>query len=62
MSNLHNCIRQKNRIPVGREIDLPRNNGISDNLQNETKYGIFSGSYFPVLGVNMEIRGVSLRI
>ena len=37
MSNLHNCIRQKNRIPVGHEIDLPRNNGISDNLQNETQ-------------------------
>ena len=37
MRNLHNCIRQKNRIPVGREIDLPRNNGISDNLQNETQ-------------------------
>ena len=27
-----------------------------------SKYGVFSGSYFPVLGLNTEIYGANLRI
>ena len=27
-----------------------------------SKYGVFSGPYFPVFGLNMEIYGVNLRI
>ena len=34
----------------------------SNTARKESKYGVFSGPYFPVFGLNTEIYGLNLRI
>ena len=33
-----------------------------DTACKRSKYGVFSGAYFPVIGVNMEIYSINLNI
>ena len=57
----NNFSGQKNVVKNAVIINL-LNANVATTVQNVSKYGVFSGPYFPAFGLNTERHEVSLRI
>ena len=59
---IHNIFHKKMTLIIVIRNDKNDNDGDDFTAWKASKYGVFSGPYFPVCGLNTEIYGVNLRV
>ena len=59
---IHNIFHKKMTLIIVIRNDKNDNDGDDFTAWKASKYGVFSGPYFPVCGLNTEIYGVYLRV